>query len=550
MRVFDANGDGRDDILRAVDVPTPRSPPPRPGHPHPRVPPEPPDELFLSLSEPGSDVAFRTLRVNPKHSPLENTNLKHSRPVDADGDGKVELLAYDTSTCSYRLVEWSDGDEAFVATGVRLAGGLRFSCSGEFSGTPPRIELVDLNGDALLDVLIEVERGIHDSSWHIQMNKGGTFGKRMATGVRAAPARCPEAVGGDLDGDGRGELVVGEDFDCETGVAIGLDDAGEVTKAPAFPLKRGGSRVKLADVNGDGLSDALWVRGSSVELSVNTGNGLGPAVTLSDPGLAEVLDLVTGESGRKVIEPFDLDRDGRDDLLVSISDWINPGPPEPHTTDRLIALLSVGDGTFLREDISWEEPETGTHYSPIPAGDAMWHGDFDGDGRADVLTLHGSSLEVTLATGNDVELLSGVSDGDEPRSYRVQVRYGRTDPASSPPASCTYPQRCVRRGVPVVARDALSAKLAQTRHPPATVVGAYSPSSGRVTAGANRGGGLGCAEGVCSEALGHPSDIRFTPAVRPRTGQPVDVCPICESTYGRGAFPDPSTRFRTDRGGQ
>ncbi|XYH92488.1 FG-GAP-like repeat-containing protein [Sorangium sp. So ce1128] len=454
LRVFDANGDGRDDILRAIDVPRPPIPPREdplpPGPVH--IPPEPPDELFLSLSEPGSDVAFRTLRVNPKHSPLENTNLKHSRPVDADGDGKVELLAYDTSTCSYRLVEWSDEDEAFVATGVRLAGGLRFSCSGEFSGTPPRIELVDLNGDALLDVLIEVERGIHDSSWHIQMNKGGTFGKRMATGVRAAPTRCPEAVGGDLDGDGRGELVVGEDFDCETGVAIGLDDAGEVTKAPAFPLKRGGSRVKLADVNGDGLSDALWVRGSSVELSVNTGNGLGPAVTLSDPGLAEVLDLVTGESGRKVIEPFDLDRDGRDDLLVSISDWINPGPPEPHTTDRLIALLSVGDGTFLREDISWEEPETGTHYSPIPAGDAMWHGDFDGDGRADVLTLHGSSLEVTLATGNDVELLSGVSDGDEPRSYRVQVRYGRTDPASSLPASCTYPQRCVRRGVPVVAR--------------------------------------------------------------------------------------------------
>jgi RHS repeat-associated protein len=102
----------------------------------------------------------------------------------------------------------------------------------------------------------------------------------------------------------------------------------------------------------------------------------------------------------------------------------------------------------------------------------------------------------------------------------------------------------------VAARDALAADLKQTQHSPATVVGAYSPSSGQVTAGASRGGGLGCAEGVCSEALGHPADIRFTPAVRPRTGKPVDVCPTCESTYGRGAFPDPATRFRTDRGGQ
>jgi RHS repeat-associated protein len=102
----------------------------------------------------------------------------------------------------------------------------------------------------------------------------------------------------------------------------------------------------------------------------------------------------------------------------------------------------------------------------------------------------------------------------------------------------------------VAARDGLAGELATQRHPPATVVGAYSPSSGRVTAGASRGGGRGCAEGVCSEALGHPRDIQFTPAVRPRTGQPVDVCPNCESAYSRGAFPDPATRFSTDQGGQ
>ena len=88
-------------------------------------------------------------------------------------------------------------------------------------------------------------------------------------------------------------------------------------------------------------------------------------------------------------------------------------------------------------------------FSGLPG--ALWLYRFDADGRADVLTRDGSSLEVTLAAGPDVELLSGVSDGDEPRSRRVQVQYGRTDPASAPQATCTYPQRCVRRGVPVVA---------------------------------------------------------------------------------------------------
>jgi hypothetical protein len=99
----------------------------------------------------------------------------------------------------------------------------------------------------------------------------------------------------------------------------------------------------------------------------------------------------------------------------------------------------------------------------------------------------------------------------------------------------------------IAAREVLSAELALQRHPPATVVGAYSPSLGRVTAAASRGRGLGCVEGVCAEALGNPADIQFTTAVRPRTGRPVDVCPTCEITYGREAFPDPATKFQTDK---
>lgn len=74
-------------------------------------------------------------------------------------------------------------------------------------------------------------------------------------------------------------------------------------------------------------------------------------------------------------------------------------------------------------------------------------------------------------------------------------------------------------------------------------------TAGKATAGASRGRGLGCAEGVCFEGLGKPADVQFTPALRPRTGEAIPVCPKCEAAYGRGAFPDPSTRFGTDSGG-
>jgi RHS repeat-associated protein len=93
------------------------------------------------------------------------------------------------------------------------------------------------------------------------------------------------------------------------------------------------------------------------------------------------------------------------------------------------------------------------------------------------------------------------------------------------------------RAEAAAARDKLATDLAGQKHPPATVVGAYSESTGQVTAGASRGRGLGCAEGVCDANLGHPGDSKFTTAIRPRTGETVPVCPNCEANYGRGAFP-------------
>jgi RHS repeat-associated protein len=102
------------------------------------------------------------------------------------------------------------------------------------------------------------------------------------------------------------------------------------------------------------------------------------------------------------------------------------------------------------------------------------------------------------------------------------------------------------RAEAVAARDKLAAEVAGQRHPPATVVGGYSESTGRVTAGTSRGRGLGCAEGVCDANLGHPGDTKFTTAVRPRTGETVPVCPNCESIYGRGTFP-PNATFKSDQ---
>ncbi|MDI9274313.1 RHS repeat-associated core domain-containing protein [Stenotrophomonas sp. PFBMAA-4] len=95
------------------------------------------------------------------------------------------------------------------------------------------------------------------------------------------------------------------------------------------------------------------------------------------------------------------------------------------------------------------------------------------------------------------------------------------------------------------ARDALAGELAPLKgRAPATVTAGYNVKTGKVAARACGGGT--CAEGHVAKALGgNKADIRFTEAVRPRTGAEVPVCASCEAEYGRGAFPK-EAKFQRD----
>ena len=95
------------------------------------------------------------------------------------------------------------------------------------------------------------------------------------------------------------------------------------------------------------------------------------------------------------------------------------------------------------------------------------------------------------------------------------------------------------------ARDALAGSLAALKgKAPATVTAGYNVKTGEIAAKACGGGK--CAEDHVVEALGGNKDnVRFTQAVRPRTGNEVPVCTRCEAQYGRDAFP-PGTKFKSD----
>src|SRR5262249_33861741 len=95
------------------------------------------------------------------------------------------------------------------------------------------------------------------------------------------------------------------------------------------------------------------------------------------------------------------------------------------------------------------------------------------------------------------------------------------------------------------ARDALARELNPMKgDAPPTITAGYNTRTGQVAARACGGGK--CAENHVEEALGgNKAEIRFTEAMRPRNYVEVPVCPRCEATYGREAFP-PYTLFKSD----
>ncbi|ENX05697.1 hypothetical protein F898_02641 [Acinetobacter courvalinii] len=94
-------------------------------------------------------------------------------------------------------------------------------------------------------------------------------------------------------------------------------------------------------------------------------------------------------------------------------------------------------------------------------------------------------------------------------------------------------------------RDELAASFADSKWKPATVTGGYNRKTGETTA--QTCGGGKCAEDHVAAALGgNKNDIKFTRAVRPRTGKEVAVCTRCEGNYGKDAFPS-GTKFQSDK---
>lgn len=190
-----------------------------------------------------------------------NSQPKHAVLGDTNGDGRLDIIVSDDSAAS--RVEVLLGQAGGFAAAVSYSAGV---------GSSPRyIVSSNVNGDNLPDIVIA------NSNSHSITVLLGVIGGGFAPAVTYSSGLYTYPVGlavGDVNGDGRPDIVVANGLANTVGILLG--QANGFTPATTFyslGLNSSPFAVALNDVNGDGRLDIITANneGFSVGVLLNTG---------------------------------------------------------------------------------------------------------------------------------------------------------------------------------------------------------------------------------------------------------------------------------------
>ena len=291
-------------------------------------------------------------------APLETVALKPNVALNAGaefmdlaGDGQPDVVVMEGPTPGLYEHDGEEGWQSFRPFTSRLNRDFR----------DPNLKFVDLDGDGHTDVLITEDDAF---LWHISLTEEG-FGPARTVAQALDEEEGPRVVFGDgtqsiyladLSGDGLTDIVrIRNGEVCywpnlgygRFGAKITMDNSPWFDHPDQFDHKR----IRLADIDGSGTTDIIYLHRDGVRLHFNqSGNGW------SQPQVLKVFprgnDLVS-------IAPTDLLGNGTACLV-----WSSPLPGDAQQPMRYVNLMGGNKPHLLVKTINNLGAETRVDYAP------------------------------------------------------------------------------------------------------------------------------------------------------------------------------------------
>ena len=240
----------------------------------------------------------REMRAAPTGLQLGDANVQL---LDADGDGRVDLLVNSTAMSGYFPLRF---DGTWDARSFR-----RYRQAPSFDLKDPEVRLLDLDGDGVTDAL---RSGTRLEAFFNDPEKGWTrtrfVERRTLEDFPDVSFSDPRVKWGDMSGDGMQDIVLVHDGACVYWPNLGYGDWARpvhMRNSPRFPFGYDPRRILVADVDGDGAADIVYVDDTRVTLWINqSGNGwsepivIGGTPPVTDMDAVRLVDMLgTGVSG-------------------------------------------------------------------------------------------------------------------------------------------------------------------------------------------------------------------------------------------------------------
>jgi hypothetical protein len=254
--------------------------------------------------------------------------------VAVGGDYQITTRDLNNDGLAEILVVGSVSDRPVLLTLNGVTGGL-FDAPIYLSDKPSPfttyVTAADIDGDGVLEVIVSSERGPGKYSIYRRVNGQLVLSAEQAVPFDDGYIGGVRVAAGDLNGDGKDEILVGSGVGADASVRA-YSASGQLVSTFVLPssFARAGVLLKTGDYNGDGLLDLFVASGRRGSSQVAVFDGRSPNGTnrtpdrlidniFTDPSLIAPIDIALGDS----------DGDELDELFVwQLSDGRNQGVKE------------------------------------------------------------------------------------------------------------------------------------------------------------------------------------------------------------------------------